>query len=351
VRLSELDYELPEELIAQEPAKQREAARLLVMERHKSAVEHAGVTDLPRLLEPSLFVFNDTRVIPARVFGHKDSGGVVEMLLVERISDASSDERWLAMIKGAKRLKTGSRITCGAGELVAVVEERRPPHLVLRFELSPSVGSVLRALDRVGTVPLPPYIRRAADARDADRYQTVYARNPGAVAAPTAGLHFSEKLLSELSHRDHSTAHVTLHVGPGTFAPIKGDDLSEHVMHRERYDVPASAQAAIARAKAQGRKVVAVGTTVMRTLEAAALDTGEVSAGSGATGIFISPPFQFRVVDGLLTNFHLPRSTLLALVMAFGGVEPVRNAYRQAVAQRYRFFSYGDAMLLRPPTR
>jgi S-adenosylmethionine:tRNA ribosyltransferase-isomerase len=214
-------------------------------------------------------------------------------------------------------------------------------------ELASASGAVEAALARAGEVPLPPYIKRAPNESDEDRYQTVFAARPGAVAAPTAGLHFSRALLAALAEAGHRTAHVTLHVGPGTFRPVAGESLDGHAMHRERYEVSEEAASAIAQARADGRPVVAVGTTVVRTLESAAREDGTVSATSGSTSLFIRPPFRFRVVDSLLTNFHLPRSTLLALVMAFGGVEEVRAAYDEAVRARYRFFSYGDAMLLR----
>jgi S-adenosylmethionine:tRNA ribosyltransferase-isomerase len=346
MRAEELDYDLPAELIAQTPPSVREAARLLVMPRGQARFTHASVRDIPELLPPALFVFNDTRVIPARLLGQKPSGGRFELLLVERLSGAGEHERWRAMARPLKSLREG---------LVLGIDD-------LRIEIGPRVGEqmievalsapsgVVEALARVGRVPLPPYIHRAPDAQDLERYQTVFARTPGAVAAPTAGLHFGEALMAALKQQGHEVAFVTLHVGPGTFAPLNVDDLRDHPMHEERYEVPADTAAAVARARHEGRPVVAVGTTVVRTLESAALPSGELSVGAGATRLCIYPPYTFRVVDALLTNFHLPRSTLLALVMAFAGTEPTRAAYREAVRARYRFFSYGDAMLIQPST-
>jgi S-adenosylmethionine:tRNA ribosyltransferase-isomerase len=336
----ELDYELPAERIAQAPLAEREAARLLCMPRGAGPLRHQRVRDLPELLAPSLIVLNDTRVIPARLLGHKPSGGHVELLLVERTSQPGETERWVALGKG---LRVGAEAAFGEGALRARVLARRERAYEVELSAAPSVSG---ALARIGQVPLPPYIARAPDARDAERYQTVFAAHEGAVAAPTAGLHMSQALLSRLRERGHEVAFVTLHVGPGTFAPLREDDLAAHAMHPERYEVPEATALAIARARGEGRQVLAVGTTVVRTLEAAASEDGAVRAGAGATALFVYPPYRFRAVDALMTNFHLPRSTLLALVMAFGGVEPVRRAYRTAVDAGYRFYSYGDAMLI-----
>ncbi|HEX4352201.1 MAG TPA: tRNA preQ1(34) S-adenosylmethionine ribosyltransferase-isomerase QueA [Polyangiales bacterium] len=340
--VSQLDYSLPEDLIAQAPLPDRDGARLLAVERFGAALNHRAIRDLPELLPRSLIVLNDTRVIPARLFAHKPSGGRVEFLLVERLSARGDTERWLALARTRKGLREGMQLT--AAEMRLAVERLRgggEVEIVLAAD-----GGVDAALARVGHVPLPPYIRRAPDASDLGRYQTVFAAEPGAVAAPTAGLHLSERLIDELRERGHEFAFVTLHVGPGTFAPLRADTLEAHRMHAERFAIPEATARAIANAKRDGRPVLAVGTTVVRTLESAANEAGEVAAISGATSIFIYPPYRFRVVDALLTNFHLPRSTLLALVMAFAGEETVRNAYAAAVAARYRFFSYGDAMLL-----
>lgn len=341
MRATDLDYELPDELIAQAPLPARDGARLLALPCQRP-IGHHRVLDLPELVPDALWVLNDTRVIPARLQAQRVTGGRAELLLVERLSAPGTTEEWLCMAKASKPLRPGAMLTT-AGDLTAevlAVEER-----MRRVRLSSPRG-VTDAVAQLGQVPLPPYIRRSPDAADSDRYQTVFAKHPGAVAAPTAGLHLSEALLARLRAAGHRFAYVTLHVGPGTFAPLRSERLGEHAMHRERYAVPPETAAAIARAKAEGRPVLAVGTTVVRTLEAAADEAGRVRAGEGATDIFIYPPYRFRVVDQLLTNFHLPRSTLLALVMAFAGVDRVRDAYAEAVREAYRFFSYGDAMWL-----
>jgi S-adenosylmethionine:tRNA ribosyltransferase-isomerase len=336
----ELEYELPAERIAQAPLAEREGARLLCMQRDGAELRHRAVRELPELLSPSLIVLNDTRVLPARLVGHKPSGGKVELLLCERLSEPGATERWLALAKGVRQ---GHRLALGGGELLAVIGARVEAGFEVELRAEPSVSE---ALVRAGQIPLPPYIKRAPDARDAERYQTVFAAHEGAVAAPTAGLHLGEGLLQRLRERGHELAFVTLHVGPGTFAPLRSSELAAHRMHPERYHVPEATVAAVARAREQGRSVLAVGTTVVRTLESASDETGALRAGPGATSLFIYPPYRFRVVDALMTNFHLPCSTLLALVMAFGGVLPVRRAYQAAVANDYRFYSYGDAMLI-----
>jgi S-adenosylmethionine:tRNA ribosyltransferase-isomerase len=338
-----LEYELPPERIAQAPLEDREASRLLCMPRGGGDIAHRYVRDLCALIPPSLIVLNDTRVLPARILGHKPTGGRVELLLVERISHAGTAERWLALARG-KGLREGTRVAFGdEGSLRAELGPRRGAHVEVELAAEGGVAEALRA---VGEVPLPPYIRRAPDASDTARYQTVYAAHDGAVAAPTAGLHLSERLLGALEASDHRVARVTLHVGPGTFAPLRSSDLAQHVMHPERYVIPESTVKAVERAREESRPVLAVGTTVVRALEAAVAQDGTLRAGAGTTALFIYPPYRFRVVDALLTNFHLPRSTLLALVMAFAGIEPVRRAYREAVEAQYRFYSYGDAMLL-----
>ena len=376
MHINDLDYPLPAELIAQEPPPSRDDARLLVMRRATGTLEHHGVSALPTLLAPSLLVVNDTRVFPARLLGRKPSGGRLELLLVERLgrtagplqgmgSHAATTERWLALGKGLQRVRPGTDLRLGPAGPTALTARlvcRRDGGLV-EVDLSSPVG-VDAAVDAVGHLPLPPYIRRgeapAAEVHpgddgddDAERYQTVYARHRGAVAAPTAGLHLSTNLMASLESSGHDFARLTLHVGPGTFAPLRTEVLDEHPMHSEWYDIPAATAAAIRAARAAGRPVVAVGTTVVRALEARASEdpgpspaSAAVVAGSGRTDIFIYPPYRFRVVDALLTNFHLPRSTLLALVMAFAGREFVHAAYRAAIADRYRFFSYGDAMLI-----
>jgi S-adenosylmethionine:tRNA ribosyltransferase-isomerase len=343
----ELDYELPESSIAQTPLAERDAARLLCVPRGESALSDRSVRELPELLPPgSLLVLNDTRVIPARLFGHKPSGGRVELLLVERLTAIDPSERWSALGRASKGLRPGEQIALGDGSLRATIVERKEQLLEIELNVVGQGASATEAVDRIGAMPLPPYIKRDAAAADSSRYQTVFAARPGAVAAPTAGLHFTPELLARLERAGHQLAYVTLHVGPGTFAPLRSDDLREHVMHEERFEVPEATRDAIAAARAEGRSVVAVGTTVVRTLESVADEAGAVAAGPGSTSIFIYPPYRFRAIDVLLTNFHLPRSTLLALVMAFTGAPRVRAAYAHAIASGYRFYSYGDAMLI-----
>ena len=344
MRLSDLDYELPEELIAQQPLARRDASRLLVVDVGEDEVEDRSFAELPRLLPPSLLIFNDTRVFPARLLGNKSTGGQVELLLLRKLEDGA--DRWLAMGRSSKGLREGMELSLCDGHLAARVL-RRAEDGQLEVDLMAADGDVDALIEETGEVPLPPYIRRAAVEDDRSRYQTVYARKPGAVAAPTAGLHFTEDSLRALAAAGHETAYVTLHVGPGTFRPVQTDRLDEHAMHEEAYEVPEDTVDAIERARAQGRSIVAVGTTVVRTLEASAEHEGKPTAGFGATRLFIRPPYAFQVVDHLLTNFHLPRSTLLALVMALAGVDLTRRAYREAIERRYRFYSYGNAMLIR----
>ncbi len=345
VRTEDLDYELPEEQIAQAPLAERDAARLLVV-RPGGSLEDRAVRELPSLLPPCLLVVNDTRVIPARLFGTKPSGGKVELLLIERRGAPGPVEQWQAMGRASKGLRPGTHVHFDGLEAQIL---SRADDGTLEVELR--ADDVTARVEAIGAMPLPPYIRRAASEADTDRYQTVFARVPGAVAAPTAGLHFSQRLVTSLERAGHRCATVTLHVGPGTFRPIKSDRLEEHPMHEERYRVPAETVSAIAQARKEGRPVLAVGTTVVRTLESAATEKGLVRKGEGRTRLFIRPPYRPRVVDHVLTNFHLPRSTLLALVMALGGVGEIRAAYAHAVDAGYRLFSYGDAMLLRDVRR
>jgi S-adenosylmethionine:tRNA ribosyltransferase-isomerase len=345
MHVSDLDFDLPEELIAQEPIEPRDASRLLVLPREGGASRHLRFADLPDLLSPGdLLVLNDSRVIPARLVGRKESGGRIEVLLVEPLPGAGpgAPVRWRAMAQASKPIRVGARLDFD-GLAAAVEGVAGQGFYDVRFDLDDA--GLARALERVGRVPLPPYIRRDPDAADRDRYQTVVAREPGSVAAPTAGLHFTPGLLARLDARGVERATVTLHVGPGTFLPVRASRLEDHRMHAERYDVPAGTAAAFAAARARGGRVVAVGTTAVRTLESAASDGG-LRPGPGRTDIFIRPGHAFRAVDALVTNFHLPRSTLLALVCAFGGAAPVLAAYRVAVEARYRFFSYGDAMAI-----
>lgn len=338
MRKSDFHYSLPHDLIAQYPAASRTASRLLALDGASGARRDLRFTDLPALLRASdLLVFNDTRVIPARLFGHKDSGGRIEVL-VERILDT---HRVLAQLRASKSPKPGQKLTL-EGNVTMSVQQREGEFYVLAFELDTPVTEIL---ERIGHVPLPPYIERADNASDNERYQTVYAHHPGAVAAPTAGLHFDEAMIARLQGMGVETAFVTLHVGAGTFQPIRVDDIREHRMHAEYLSVSQAACDKINTAKQEGRRVVAVGTTVVRALETVA-DNGSMTPYEGETEIFIHPGYRFRIVDALLTNFHLPESTLLMLVCAFGGTEHVLCAYRHAVAQKYRFYSYGDAMFV-----
>ena len=341
MKTSDFAYDLPPELIAQHPAARRTASRLLHVA--PGGVADRMIVDLPSLLRPGdLLVFNDTRVINARLFGHKATGGRVE-ILVERVL---GERDVLAQLGVSKTPKAGSTITLDddAAQFEVVGRDDAFFHLRLVGDHS----TVLDVLERAGRLPLPPYIHHVPNASDAERYQTVFAREPGAVAAPTAGLHFDETLLAALHARGVESDTLTLHVGAGTFQPVRVEDLSDHRMHAERYRIPPGLADRIARVRAAGGRVVAVGTTSVRALESAAGSDGGVAVGEGETRIFITPGYRFRAVDLLVTNFHLPESTLMMLVCAFGGRERMLQAYRHAVAQRYRFFSYGDAMLVEP---
>ncbi len=335
MRVADFDFDLPSELIAQFPPEQRGASRLLHVDA-TGACQDRQFRDLPALLRPNdLLVLNDTRVIKARLFGQKDSGGKVE-LLVERVLN---EFEALAFIRASHAPRAGSRIQLADGVSVEVLA-RQGDLTRLHFP-----RPVLDVLDALGRLPLPPYIEHAPTADDETRYQTVYANEPGAVAAPTAGLHFDATMLATLHDQGIHTARVTLHVGAGTFQPVRVDELADHTMHSERYTIPQATVDAIAATRARGGRVVAVGTTSLRALEAAS-QGGALKAGSGETDIFITPGYRFRVVDVLVTNFHLPKSTLLMLVSAFAGRDTIRAAYAHAIQSRYRFFSYGDAMFL-----
>jgi len=344
VKKSDFHYDLPEELIAQAPLAERSASRLLVVPPGEGAFSDLQVRDLPGLLRAGdLLVFNDTRVIPARLFGQKESGGRIEVL-IERLLPGDEAR---AQVRASKSPKAGSWIALDGGGRAEVLG-REGEFYRLRFEVEDGLEHWLL---RVGRLPLPPYIRREPGQDDAERYQTVFARQVGAVAAPTAGLHFDEALLEALRGRGVEFGHVTLHVGAGTFQPVRVEDVREHVMHSEWLNVGAELVAQVRRTREAGGRVVAVGTTVVRALESAwcrseAMPDGELRPFAGETRIFIFPGYRVRSVDALLTNFHLPESTLLMLVSAFAGKERVFEAYRHAVEQRYRFFSYGDAMLL-----
>ncbi|MFY9328877.1 MAG: tRNA preQ1(34) S-adenosylmethionine ribosyltransferase-isomerase QueA [Georgfuchsia sp.] len=332
--LDDFDYHLPQELIAQAPLPQRSASRLLVM--RGSSIEDLTFTALAQLLQPGdLIVMNNTRVLHARLLGQKESGGQIEVL-VERLL---GEDEVLAQVRASKPLRAGGKLLL-EGKIKVEVLGREGEFYHLRFD-----GDVFDLIERHGRLPLPPYIIRAVRGEDESRYQTIYACDPGSVAAPTAGLHFDSLLLQKIKESGINIAYVTLHVGAGTFQPVRIKNLSEHCMHSEHYSLPQSTVDAIATTRAKSGRIVAVGTTTLRTLESAAR-SGTLSAGSGDTDLFVTPGFDFRVVDLLVTNFHLPKSTLLMLVSAFGGLDNLRTAYQYAINHSYRFFSYGDAMLI-----
>ena len=338
VRVSDFDYELPEELIAQFPTPRRRDSRLLVLDSASGNVAHRTFPDIAEyLVSDDLVVVNDTRVIRGRFFATKPTGGRVE-ILIERIL---APDRVLAWLRCSRKPGGGVLLSVD-GDRGFVVRSRREE--LYELEIT-GIDDIEQFIERNGAVPLPPYIRREAVDDDAERYQTVYARRPGAVAAPTAGLHFDETLLASLDERGIERAHVTLHVGAGTFAPLRGESVRSHTLHCEWVEVSTAVCDAISRTRARGGRVVSIGTTTLRALESAAAG-GTPRPMRGETGLFIYPGYEFRCVDVLLTNFHLPRSSLLLLVCAFGGTEAVLGAYREAVARKYRFFSYGDAMLL-----
>ena len=339
MRVDLFDYDLPRELIAQSPLRPREAARLLHVAG--DALRDQTIADLPgHFRAGDVLVLNDTRVLPTR-FAARRGEAAVEVTLVQPVGD----DRWWAFAKPGKRLRPGDGVTLAEGLMAEVVEKAPDGRVLLRFEATSD--ALIRAIKTHGSMPLPPYIRRpeGADAADAEHYQAVFARRDGAVAAPTASLHLSENMLQRLAGEGVEILYLTLHVGLGTFLPVKTEETEEHHMHAEWFEIPKETAQRIDEAKAQGRRVTAVGTTVLRALESAGRD-GRILPGAGDTDLFITPGFEFRVVDRLVTNFHLPRSTLLMLVAAFAGLDHVKSAYAHAVAERYRFFSYGDATLL-----
>ena len=347
MKVSDFDFDLPTELIAQSPAEEREAARLLLLDRVTGELAHYHVADLPDLLSPGdLLVVNDTRVFPARLLGYRvPSGGAVECLLLKRLDD----EQWEVLMHPGQKLKVGARVRFEAnGSALEAEVVARHFHGRRTIRLwSASDERVEVVVERIGHVPLPPYIRRPDADVDRERYQTVYATATGSVAAPTAGLHLTEPLLKRLARHGIETARVTLHVGYGTFQPIRGEQMEDHRVEAEPYEVPASTAEAVNLALSEGRRVIAVGTTSTRTLETAALAVdGRIQSGAGVSDLYLYPGASFRVLGGVLTNFHLPRSSLLLLVAAFAGRERVLHAYREAVRQGYRFYSYGDAMLV-----
>jgi S-adenosylmethionine:tRNA ribosyltransferase-isomerase len=346
MRVAELQYNLPRELVAQRPVEPRDAARLLVLDRSSGRIRHRVFRDVTEYVRPGdTLVLNDTRVIPARFFGRRATGGKIEGLFLRK-----ADDGWRVLLKPSARLKLGERLACSDGQHRLTLGERfeRGEWLV---QPEPPVEP-LELLQRVGQTPLPPYIRHhsAPDAHDAERYQTVYARQAGAVAAPTAGLHFTPRLLEKLRKAGVGLETVTLHVGLGTFAPIDVDDLRDYEMHAEFFEIAQPTVARLHAARTAGGRIVAVGTTSVRVLESLEMELGRAAepppARSGWTSLLIYSPYRFRNVDRLITNFHLPATTLLALVMAFAGIETTRQAYREAIDQRYRFYSYGDAMLV-----
>jgi S-adenosylmethionine:tRNA ribosyltransferase-isomerase len=350
VNVSEFDYDLPDELIAQEPAPERTGARLLLVERSSGAIEDHRFFDLPTLLRAGdLLVLNDTRVAPSRIRAKKPSGGHVEILLLLREGDDDASPSWRCLLDASRPPAVGTTLHGAEGLSIEVLERRSSDWLV---RLDGSAEEVRDWIARNAEVPLPPYIRRSEhDPRsvaDRERYQTVYASKEGAVAAPTAGLHFSATLLHAIRDAGIDVAFVTLHVGLGTFQPVRVERVEEHRLHKEAFDLPESTARAIEETRRRGGRVVAVGTTVVRTLEARSAESGAVVPGSGWCDLFIYPGYRFKVIDALLTNFHLPRSTLLMLVSAFAGRETVRAVYAEAIRRGYRFYSYGDAMLVRP---
>ncbi len=341
--LSDFDFVLPQELIAQHPPERREDSRLMVLDRSTGVVASRNFCDILDYFTPGdVLVRNDTRVIPARLLGRKESGGKIEVFLVRRMA-AEAGETWLCLTKASKSPRPGSRLLFKGGLTGEILPGEEPPHRLIRFAAD---GDFLDTLERVGHIPLPPYIRRADGHRDRERYQTVFARSPGAVAAPTAGLHFTDELFARLEERGVSICSLTLHVGLGTFLPVRVDDVRQHQMHGEPFRIPEQTAMAVNAAKGENRRVFALGTTSTRVLEYALDDAGRLMAGEGVSDLFIYPGFDFRVVDALVTNFHLPRSTLLMLVSAFAGRDFVLQAYCRAVAEKFRFFSYGDCMLI-----
>ncbi len=339
-RTADFDYQLPPELIAQEPLAERDASRLLVLDRGDGSIRHGRFAEFASIpAAGDVVVVNDSRVIPARLRAKRRGGGAAEVLLVTRESDGT----WRALVRPGARIRAGARLELGGGDQVEVLGALDNGQRRVRLE---GAGGDDAVIARRGQVPLPPYIARPPEPADRERYQTVYADAPGSVAAPTAGLHFTPAVLALLGERGVAVARLTLHVGPGTFRPVTADDTAQHRLDPEAYVLAEEAARAIAAARGRGAKVWAVGTTVTRTLETCAAEQGAVRAGAGWTSLFIRPGHTFGVVDHLLTNFHLPRSTLLMLVSAFAGRDLVMRAYEEAIRQRYRFYSYGDAMLI-----
>ena len=342
MQLNDFDYNLPPELIAQQPARHREDARLMTLDRGTGVIGEMVISGIAGLFRAGdLLVVNDTRVIPARLIGKKESGGRVEVFLVRRL--AEPDEVWSCLIKASKSPRAGTKIVLPEGVTATVLERGEGESWTVAF--TPASGFIDR-LERIGSMPLPPYIRRSAEDDDRERYQTVFARAKGAVAAPTAGLHFTDQLLQEIREQGVDIVPLTLHVGLGTFMPVRVENLAQHRMHKEFYTIPEATSSAVNSRKKTGGRVVALGTTTTRALEHAAAVDGNVRSGDGEADIFICPGYTFKAVDALITNFHLPKSTLLMLVSAFAGKDLLFNAYAEAVKRGFRFFSYGDAMFI-----
>ncbi len=339
MKTSDFVYDLPERLIAQTPLERRDASRLLVLDRNTGETEHRHFFDLPEYLRPGdCLVMNDSRVIPARLIGARPTGGAVELVLLRDLGEG----RWECLARPGKKLRPGSAVIFGGGELTGqVVDVIEGGNRVVQFQYE---GIFLEVLERLGQMPLPPYIKEQL--ADPERYQTVYSVHPGSAAAPTAGLHFTPELLEKIRAMGVLERFVTLHVGLGTFRPVKAEDIEDHEMHSEFCTVPEETAQTVNRVKAEGGRIIAVGTTSCRTLESFTGEDGVLKAGSRWTNIFIYPGYQFRCIDGLITNFHLPGSTLMMLVSAFAGREHILNAYQEAIAREYRFFSFGDASLL-----
>ena len=340
MKTSDFDFQLPDELIAQTPLERRDASRLLVLDKGSGATRHMHFYDLPTLLRPGdCLILNDSRVLPARLLGHREPGGgaVEVLLLVDR-----GEKVWECLVRPGRKLKPGTRLSFGDGLLKAeVLSVEEGGNRLIRFEYS---GIFLELLEQLGRMPLPPYIK--AELQDPERYQTVYSREVGSAAAPTAGLHFTKELLMQIEELGVRICYVTLHVGLGTFRPVKAEEIAEHEMHSEYCVVPSDTAETVNRTKAEGGRIICVGTTSCRTVESFAEEDGTLKAGGRWTNIFIYPGYRFKVLDCLITNFHLPESTLIMLVSALAGREPILAAYEEAVRERYRFFSFGDAMLI-----
>lgn len=340
MKKSDFYFDLPEELIAQTPIQQRDASRLLVLDRNSGDISHRVFSDITEYLMPGdCLVLNDSRVIPARLIGSRKTGGAVEVLLLKDLGN----NKWEALTRPGRKTKIGEKIYFGDGILVAeVIDEIDDGKRIVEFTYQ---GIFLEILEKLGQMPLPPYIHERLE--NPERYQTVYSKNIGSAAAPTAGLHFTTELLSKIKDNNIKIAFVTLHVGLGTFRPVKADEIEEHIMHSEYYEISEESKDIIVETQKNGGRIIAVGTTSCRTLESAFSENGEITKQSGDTSIFIYPGYKFKAVDALITNFHLPESTLIMLVSALGGREKIMSAYNEAIEQKYRFFSFGDAMFIK----